>query len=406
MNFLFPSRFRIQLQFCLSPSQSVTLLFLFQFLVQLFTRPKPPRYFPLNCHFEFLSHRWWTPLVAGVNPPDFGDPATPVHPPDLKLPDMHLIPTPPLPAEAQHLTSVAGPELVAYPLLEVAPLASLLNQLTKAVIVANYRPGLLPGPGGLQSSSPASCRAPCQTSCPAPGGLPTECADQVSEVVQYIFNLSPSLERVLWKTCVVPVPKTAQLREFNHSRPVALTSYLMKTMERIVLCHLCSQTERAALLKRVDRLRLDSSQLKQLLGNSEVRAKLQNAKMASLLPPVGTEVFRRFTAASIEEIQQRHEAEMNQQQKDKLVEKNLPKPAVHLEDGKPLPFVYGDPPPQLLNTPLEELDPYYQSQKTFIVLGKGNFIHRFNAESSCFLLSPFSQLRTAAIKIHIHSYPL
>ncbi|XP_067349069.1 sodium channel protein type 4 subunit alpha B-like isoform X2 [Channa argus] len=164
-----------------------------------------------------------------------------------------------------------------------------------------------------------------------------------------------------------------------------------------------SQTERAALLKRVDRLRLDSSQLKQLLGNSEVRAKLQNAKMASLLPPVGTEVFRRFTAASIEEIQQRHEAEMNQQQKDKLVEKNLPKPAVHLEDGKPLPFVYGDPPPQLLNTPLEELDPYYQSQKTFIVLGKGNFIHRFNAESSCFLLSPFSQLRTAAIKIHIHS---
>ncbi|KAK2842852.1 hypothetical protein Q5P01_013052 [Channa striata] len=167
-----------------------------------------------------------------------------------------------------------------------------------------------------------------------------------------------------------------------------------------------SQKERAALLKRVDQLSLDPSQLKQLLGESEVRAKLQNARMASLLPPVGTEVFRRFTAASLGEIQQRLEAEANEPPKNKLVETDLPKPAVHLEAGKPLPFVYGDPPPQLLNTPLDELDPFYQSQKTFIVLGKGNTLHRFNADSSCYLLSPFSPVRTAAIKILIHSYPL
>uniref|UniRef100_A0A3Q3K2H8 Ion transport domain-containing protein n=1 Tax=Monopterus albus TaxID=43700 RepID=A0A3Q3K2H8_MONAL len=30
---------------------------------------------------------------------------------------------------------------------------------------------------------------------------------------------------------------------------------------------------------------------------------------------------------------------------------------------KPLPFIFGDTPPQLLNTPLEELDPFYQSQQ-------------------------------------------
>uniref|UniRef100_A0A8D3BYD8 Sodium channel protein n=1 Tax=Scophthalmus maximus TaxID=52904 RepID=A0A8D3BYD8_SCOMX len=98
--------------------------------------------------------------------------------------------------------------------------------------------------------------------------------------------------------------------------------------------------------------------------------------MAPLLPPVGAEVFRRFTSASLEEIQRRHE----------IAEEDIPKPASDLEAGKPLPFIYGEPPPELLNTPLEELDPFYQSQKTFIVLSKGNIIYRFNAESSCYIL--------------------
>uniref|UniRef100_A0A4W6EX08 Sodium channel protein n=1 Tax=Lates calcarifer TaxID=8187 RepID=A0A4W6EX08_LATCA len=116
--------------------------------------------------------------------------------------------------------------------------------------------------------------------------------------------------------------------------------------------------------------------------------------MAPLLPPVGSEVFRRFTPASLEEIQRRHEAEEKERQRRKeknieIAEEDLPKPASDLEAGKPLPFIYGDPPPELLNTPLEELDPFYQSQKTFIVLSKGNIIYRFNAEPSCYLLSPF-----------------
>ncbi|KAI3374145.1 hypothetical protein L3Q82_006004 [Scortum barcoo] len=68
-----------------------------------------------------------------------------------------------------------------------------------------------------------------------------DCADQLCQVVCYIFNLSLSLERVpvLWKTsCVVPVPKTSHPKEPNHFRPVALTSHLMKALERIVLRHL------------------------------------------------------------------------------------------------------------------------------------------------------------------------
>ncbi|XP_050924562.1 sodium channel protein type 4 subunit alpha B isoform X2 [Lates calcarifer] len=130
--------------------------------------------------------------------------------------------------------------------------------------------------------------------------------------------------------------------------------------------------------------------------------------MAPLLPPVGSEVFRRFTPASLEEIQRRHEAEEKERQRRKeknieIAEEDLPKPASDLEAGKPLPFIYGDPPPELLNTPLEELDPFYQSQKTFIVLSKGNIIYRFNAEPSCYLLSPFSCLRNFSIRILIHS---
>ncbi|KAK5856891.1 hypothetical protein PBY51_008453 [Eleginops maclovinus] len=132
--------------------------------------------------------------------------------------------------------------------------------------------------------------------------------------------------------------------------------------------------------------------------------------MALLLPPVGSEIFRRFQPDSLEKIQRRHEAKEEEQHRRKeknieVAEEDLPKPATDLEAGKPLPFIYGDPPPEFLNTPLEELDPFYQSEQTFIVLGKGNTIFRFNAEPACYLLSPFSRLRITAIRILIHSYP-
>lgn len=38
-------------------------------------------------------------------------------------------------------------------------------------------------------------------------------------------------------------------------------------------------------------------------------------------------------------------------------------PHPDLEAGKSLPLIYGDPPPELLNTPLVELDPFYKAQK-------------------------------------------
>uniref|UniRef100_A0A8C9XN21 Sodium channel protein n=1 Tax=Sander lucioperca TaxID=283035 RepID=A0A8C9XN21_SANLU len=119
--------------------------------------------------------------------------------------------------------------------------------------------------------------------------------------------------------------------------------------------------------------------------------------MALVLPPVGSEIFKRFTPASLEEIQQRQEVEEKE---------HLPKPASDLEAGKPLPFIYGDLPPELFNTPLEELDPFYQSQKTFIVIGKGNMIYRFNAEPACYLLSPFSRIRTLMLLLFLKTKTL
>lgn len=106
------------------------------------------------------------------------------------------------------------------------------------------------------------------------------------------------------------------------------------------------------------------------LRDPEVVASLaqQNAKMAPLLLLPDTDVFRRFTPQSLVEIERRMEEEAAEQQRKKALnveipEEDLPKPSNDLEAGKVLPFIYGDPPPELLNVPLEELDPYYKAQK-------------------------------------------
>ncbi|CAJ1055771.1 hypothetical protein PFLUV_G00092590 [Xyrichtys novacula] len=162
-----------------------------------------------------------------------------------------------------------------------------------------------------------------------------------------------------------------------------------------------TRKERGQVLQRSRETKLSPSELKQLLCDSGVRAALGGSKVASLLPPVDKEVFRRFTAASQEESQQQHDAK-KEEDNDKDTMIGQPRPAEDLEAGKPLPFFYGDPPPELLNTPLEELDPFYQSEQTFLVLGRGNVIHRFSSGPSCFLFRPLSPVRIAAIRVLIH----
>lgn len=74
------------------------------------------------------------------------------------------------------------------------------------------------------------------------------CAKELGHPLQRIFNLSLGEGRVpqLWKTsCIIPVPKKPHPGELNDFRPVALTSHVMKTMERLLFHHLRPQTHHA-----------------------------------------------------------------------------------------------------------------------------------------------------------------
>ncbi|KAG9350210.1 hypothetical protein JZ751_026563 [Albula glossodonta] len=98
--------------------------------------------------------------------------------------------------------------------------------------------------------------------------------------------------------------------------------------------------------------------------------------MASLLPPTGNDAFRRFTRESLAEIERRIE-EKSKKELDEVVEEPLA-PNSDLEAGKSLPMIYGDPPPEMLNDPLEDLDPFYKTQKgNYIDIGS---IHRYITE--------------------------
>ena len=67
------------------------------------------------------------------------------------------------------------------------------------------------------------------------------CADQLAVPLQRLFTLSlwTGIVPDQWKTsCIVPVPKNTHPTQLNDYRPVALTSHIMKTLERLALDHL------------------------------------------------------------------------------------------------------------------------------------------------------------------------
>uniref|UniRef100_A0A8B9PEP1 Sodium voltage-gated channel alpha subunit 3 n=1 Tax=Apteryx owenii TaxID=8824 RepID=A0A8B9PEP1_APTOW len=128
----------------------------------------------------------------------------------------------------------------------------------------------------------------------------------------------------------------------------------------------------------------------------------------ALLVPPGPESFRYFTRESLAAIEKRSAEEKAKKPKQEHTDdddENGPKPNSDLEAGKTLPFIYGDIPPGMVSEPLEDLDPYYINQKTFIVLNKGKAIFRFSATSALYILTPFNPIRKIAIKILVHSYP-
>ncbi|XP_038853010.1 sodium channel protein type 2 subunit alpha-like isoform X5 [Salvelinus namaycush] len=129
--------------------------------------------------------------------------------------------------------------------------------------------------------------------------------------------------------------------------------------------------------------------------------------MAQLLVPPGPDSFCRFCPDSLAAIERRiTEEEARKPRVDRCSDSNddnEPKPNSDLEAGKSLPFIYGDVPQGFVSTPLEDLDPFYSNQKTFIVLNRGKAIFRFNATPACYILSPFNPLRRIAIAVLVHS---
>ncbi|XP_022377106.1 sodium channel protein type 5 subunit alpha isoform X8 [Enhydra lutris kenyoni] len=131
--------------------------------------------------------------------------------------------------------------------------------------------------------------------------------------------------------------------------------------------------------------------------------------MADFLLPRGTSSFRRFTRESLAAIEKRMAEKQargsaaSQESREGLPEEEPPRPQLDLQASKKLPDLYGNPPQELIGEPLEDLDPFYSTQKTFIVLNKGKTIFRFSATNALYVLSPFHPVRRAAVKILVHS---
>lgn len=91
--------------------------------------------------------------------------------------------------------------------------------------------------------------------------------------------------------------------------------------------------------------------------------------MAAFLLPRGTGNFRRFTRESLAAIEKRVAEKQaqglatSQESRDGLPEEEAPRPQLDLQASKKLPDLYGHPPRELLGEPLEDLDPFYSTQK-------------------------------------------
>ncbi|KAA0725547.1 Sodium channel protein type 4 subunit alpha A [Triplophysa tibetana] len=126
-------------------------------------------------------------------------------------------------------------------------------------------------------------------------------------------------------------------------------------------------------------------------------ASLRDAKMARHLLPTGINALCHFTPESLAEIE-RIIQEKNSREEVKEADEALQAPSSDLEAGKSLPMIYGDPPDDLLNTPLEDIDPFYKAKKvslilTYVFTGIYTFEATVKVLSRGFCVGPFTFLR-------------
>ncbi|CAF4237268.1 unnamed protein product [Rotaria magnacalcarata] len=135
-------------------------------------------------------------------------------------------------------------------------------------------------------------------------------------------------------------------------------------------------------------------------------------------------VFREFTQESFQRIEQYRQEETERIGFEKLQRettqnddindmyhlnkssKNEPNraPNKELAVGQTLPRVLQHRfPPELIGIPIEEIDSYYRTEYTFVVVNRSNTIFRFSATRACFIFSPFNCFRRLAVRILTHS---
>ncbi|XP_013387533.1 sodium channel protein type 4 subunit alpha B isoform X2 [Lingula anatina] len=136
-------------------------------------------------------------------------------------------------------------------------------------------------------------------------------------------------------------------------------------------------------------------------------------------------LFRIFTRESLRRIEERIEEEARakkeaeeqaklaeeegtqedkkEEKKDAHEEEEEEGPNKHLAAGAKLPPRLGDYfPPEFVGKPLEDIDDFYQNQKTFVVIGKDKSIYRFSATNGFWCLSPFNPLRRIMLYVLVH----
>ncbi|XP_012590773.1 PREDICTED: sodium channel protein type 11 subunit alpha isoform X2 [Condylura cristata] len=113
--------------------------------------------------------------------------------------------------------------------------------------------------------------------------------------------------------------------------------------------------------------------------------------------------FRPFTADSLDTIKKRIAIQKEKKSKDKIAAEPQLRPQLDLKASRKLPKLYGDIPRELVSKPLEDLDPFYRTHQTFMVLNKKRTIYRFSAKRALFIFGPFNSVRSLAIRISVHS---
>ncbi|TWW75377.1 putative RNA-directed DNA polymerase from transposon BS [Takifugu flavidus] len=147
-------------------------------------------------------------------------------PPSVTAP-MDLTPSKAVPSSSPPPLTISPPPHHLPPVPPSSPPSFTISEQDVRRQFARLNPRKAPGPDGV---SPSTLR---------------HCAEKLTPVFTDIFN--SSLESCQVPAClktstIVPVPKKPRITGLNDYRPVALTSVVMKSLERLILPHLKSIT--------------------------------------------------------------------------------------------------------------------------------------------------------------------